>query len=264
VFDQNAAIKTNRHKNTIDAFAPVSSITGLPAITPDTEVPLQLTGTDDGSGIRSFAIYVSDNDGPVQLYVANFSRADTTFKGLPEHQYKFYVAATDNAGNTEELKLVGTVRISDGEEVICPNGNTTFESNITGTTYQWQVDNGSGFTNLSNGGIYSGTNTTALSLTNTPSSFYGYQYRCLVNGTTYSNVFVIKFAMTWEGTVDNAWENVANWSCNTLPDMNTDIIINGGKERYPQVASNVSVRTLRTNNGASVRVKSGFNLTVVK
>jgi hypothetical protein len=46
--------------------------------------------------------------------------------------------------------------------------------------------------------------------------------------------------------------------------MNTDVIINGGKERYPQVSSNVFVRTLRTNNGASVIVKTGANLTVVK
>lgn len=266
VFDQNAAIETNRHKNTIDAFAPGSGITSLPAMTPDTEVPLVLSGADDtdGSGIRSFSIYVSDNDGPVQLYVANFRGADTSFRGLAEHQYKFYTAATDNVGNTEELKLAGTVRISDGEEVICPNGNATFASNISGTTYQWQADNGSGFTNISDGGVYSGTGTATLSLTNTPTSFYGYQFRCLVNGTTYSNVFVIKFAMTWEGTVDNAWENVANWSCNTLPDMNTDVIITSGKARYPLVSSNVFVRSLRTNNGASVTVKTGANLTVVK
>lgn len=266
VFDQNAAIETNRHKNTVDAFAPTSSITGLPTLTPNTEVPLQLSGTDDtnGSGIRSFAIYISDNDGPLQLYVANFSRSDTTFKGVAEHQYKFYVAATDNVGNTEEVKLVGTVRISDGEEVICPNGNTSLESSVTGSTYQWQVDNGTGFVNLSDGGVYSGTTTATLTLTGAPTSFYGYQYRCLVNGTTYSNLFVIKFAMTWEGGVDNAWENVANWSCHSLPDMNTDVIILGAKERYPQVSSNVFVRTLRTAGGASVRVKSGFNLTVVK
>jgi hypothetical protein len=86
-----------------------------------------------GSGIRSFSIYVSDNNGPVQLYIGNFSGTDTTFRGLAKHTYKFYVAATDNLGNIEELKLVGSVRITDGEEIICPNGTTTFESNITGT-----------------------------------------------------------------------------------------------------------------------------------
>jgi hypothetical protein len=266
VFDRNEVILTNRHRNTIDAVAPASSLTGLPAMTPDTEVQLHLSGTDDadGSGVASYSIYVSDNDGPVQLYIADFRRTDTTFRALAEHQYKFYVVATDNVGNKEGLKLAGTIRISDGEEVICPNGNTTFESGITGATYQWQVDNGAGFTNLTDGGVYSGTGTVTLSLANTPTSFYGYQYRCQVNGTAFSNVFVIKFAMIWEGTADNAWENIANWSCNTLPDMNTDVIINGGKERYPQVSSNVFVRTLRTNNGASVIVKTGANLTVVK
>jgi hypothetical protein len=75
---------------------------------------------------------------------------------------------------------------------------------------------------------------------------------------------VLKFAMTWEGTVSTAWENAANWSCGSLPDMNTDVIINGGKERYPQVNSNVFIRTLKTNLGANVQVNSGQTLTVVK
>lgn len=266
IFDQNAVIPTNRHKNTIDAFAPASFIDSLPATTPNTEINLLFSGNDDagGSGIRSFSVYVSDNNGPVQLYIANFTGTDTTFRGLAQHQYKFYVSATDNVGNIEEIKLAGTVRITDGEEVICPNGNTTFESNVTGTTYQWQVNNGLGFSDISNGGVYNGVTTAALSLTSVPTSFYGYQYRCIVDGTDTSDLFVIKFAMTWEGTVSTAWENPANWSCNSLPDMNTDVIILAGKERYPQVNSNPMIRSLRTNAGSSVTVKSGFTLTVVK
>ena len=93
---------------------------------------------------------------------------------------------------------------------------------------------------------------------------YGYRYRCLVNGTDYSLEFILKFGMTWEGTVSNAWENISNWSCNSLPDANTDVIVSGGKLNNPQVNSNVTVRTLRLNSGATGTVNTGFTLTVLK
>jgi hypothetical protein len=135
---------------------------------------------------------------------------------------------------------------------------------MTGTTYQWQVNNGTGFTNIVNGGIYSGTTASLLSLTNAPTSMYGYQFRCMINGSPSPEIFLMKFGMTWEGTANNSWENPANWSCNSLPDLNTDVIINGGKINYPQVNSNVTVRTLRMNPGASGTVNPGFTLTIMK
>jgi len=266
IFDQNEVIPTNIHTNTIDAVAPISSLDSLPVITPDTEITLTYTGTDDpnGSGVKWYSIYVADNNGPPELYVSNFTRTDTTFRGVAEHTYKFYIAATDTAGNIELLKLVDSVKISSGEYSICPNGNVSFDSKMTGTSFQWQVDNGTGFTDVMDGGIYSGATTAVLNLTTAPTTMYGYQYRCLVNGSTYSDVFLLKFGMTWEGTVSNAWENPANWSCNSLPDMNTDVIINGGKTNYPVISSNPTVRTLRLNPGATGTVNTGFTLTVLK
>ncbi|MFZ1261505.1 MAG: hypothetical protein WAQ93_13565, partial [Chitinophagaceae bacterium] len=266
IFDQNEVIPTNIHTNTIDAVAPISSLDSLPVITPDTEITLTYTGTDDpnGSGVKWYSIYVADNNGPPELYVSNFTGTDTTFRGVAEHTYKFYVTATDTAGNIELLKLVDSVKVSSGEYVICPDGDVSFDSKMTGTTFQWQVDNGTGYTNVTDGGIYSGATTSILSLTTAPTSMYGYQYRCLVNGTTYSDAFLLKFGMTWEGTVSNAWENPANWSCNSLPDMNTDVIINGGKTNYPVITSNPTVRTLKLNPGATGTVNTGYQLTIMK
>ncbi|RYF78150.1 MAG: hypothetical protein EON98_15810 [Chitinophagaceae bacterium] len=200
----------------------------------------------------------------LQLFIENFSRTDTTFKGIAEHQYQFYIAAIDSVGNKELPKLAGTVRVTNGEEVICPGGNTTFVAPMGANTYQWQVNDGNGYTNLTEAGIYSGTTSANLTLTGAPTNLYGYRYRAVINGVPSATEYLIKFAMTWEGSVDTAWENPANWSCNSVPDANTDVIINGGKDYYPQVSSNAFARTLKTNNGASVRVKTGFNLTVVK
>lgn len=66
---------------------------------------------------------------------------------------------------------------------VCFNGNTSFSIAATGaSSYQWQENSGSGFTNITNGGIYSGATTSVLSLTgvNFPS---GYLYRCIAVGT---------------------------------------------------------------------------------
>jgi hypothetical protein len=183
---------------------------------------------------------------------------------VEDHLYRFYITATDSTGNIEVLKLADSIFVKNGEYIICPNGTVTFDSRLSGTSYQWQVDTGAGFTNITDGGAYNGTNTSLLNISNAPSSMYGYQYRCLVNGTTYSTVFLLKFGMTWEGTVSTAWENPANWSCNSLPDENTDVIVGEGKLNYPQVNSNVSIRTLRFRPGASGTVNSGFTLTILK
>lgn len=266
VFDQNEVIPTNIHTNTIDAVAPASSITNLPDLTPDTEIAITYTGTDDpnGSGVKWYSIYVADDNGPPELYLNNFTGTDTIFNGVAEHTYKFYLTATDTAGNVEVLRLLDSVKITNGQYVICPGDNIGFDSKMTGTSYQWQVDNGTGYTNITNGGIYGGATTAILDITSPPTTMYGYRYRCLVNGTDYSLEFILKFGMTWEGTVSTAWENVANWSCNSLPDENTDVIVNGGKANYPVVNSNPTVRTLRLNAGASGTVNTGFTLTVLK
>lgn len=68
---------------------------------------------------------------------------------------------------------------------ICVNGNTTFTSSATGATaYQWQVNTGSGFTDITNGGVYSNATTNTLTITGATAAMNGYSYRCTaINGT---------------------------------------------------------------------------------
>jgi hypothetical protein len=63
--------------------------------------------------------------------------------------------------------------------------NTSFSVTATGTglTYQWQVNTGSGWNDVSNGGVYSGATTNTLTITGVTSGMNGYQYRCIVSGT---------------------------------------------------------------------------------
>jgi hypothetical protein len=67
---------------------------------------------------------------------------------------------------------------------ICSGDNASFTVAATGTspTYQWQVNPGSGFTNVTNGGVYSGATTPTLSITGGTSSMSGNIYRVVVSG----------------------------------------------------------------------------------
>jgi gliding motility-associated-like protein len=66
----------------------------------------------------------------------------------------------------------------------------------SGLTYQWQQKVGSGvWTNLVDGGVYSGSLTTALTLTGVTAAMNNYSYQCIVNtscgGTVTSSVAVL-------------------------------------------------------------------------
>lgn len=64
--------------------------------------------------------------------------------------------------------------------------NVTFNVVATGSSlsYQWEEsqDSGNTWSNVSNGGLFSGTTTNSLSITGITSGMNGYQYRCEVSG----------------------------------------------------------------------------------
>lgn len=144
---------------------------------------------------------------------------------------------------------------------ICPNGNASFIAGIIGNSYQWQLNTGSGFTNLANTGVYSGVNAATLVLTNLPTTMSGYRYRCVVNGSNYSPEYRLKFAVRWNGTANSNWSDTANWDCGVLPDGQTEVII-GTAPNYPSVSSNVSCYSLSLAPGSNVTVATGFKLTI--
>jgi hypothetical protein len=150
--------------------------------------------------------------------------------------------------------------ISDGNG-ICPGGSINYTSSINGSSYQWQVNSGSGYTNIVNSGVYSGAATSSLQITAAPSSLYGYKYRCVVNGNTYSAESQLKFTISWTGAASTDWQNPANWNCGTIPDANTDVIIKNAA-RYPVINNNASCRSIKAAIGATLLIKNGINLTL--
>ncbi len=68
--------------------------------------------------------------------------------------------------------------------IVCEGATTTFSiiTSGTGLSYQWQVDDGSGFVNVPSAPPYSGDTTGALYITGTTFSFDGYSFQCIVSG----------------------------------------------------------------------------------
>lgn len=162
---------------------------------------------------------------------------------------------SDSAGTFTVLPYVSSVDLN-----MCANSNAVITSNFLGTTYQWQVDDGSGYVSIIANANYAAVTTRTLQLISIPSAWYGYKYRCFINGNHYSRQTVIKFSNTWTGGVSNEWENPANWSCGTVPDANTDVIITGGTV---VVSSNVVVRSMLVNGGATYTVTAPNTVVVL-
>lgn len=142
--------------------------------------------------------------------------------------------------------------------IFCPDGDGTFMSDISGLNYQWQVNTGTGYTNLTTNAYYSGVNTNTLQFTSIPSSFYGYYYRCIVDGNT-STEKMLKIKVTWTGAVNNLWSEPGNWGCLQVPDGNTDVFINNGAVL---VDMNGFCRSLTIGPGVTFNVGSGYDLTI--
>jgi hypothetical protein len=114
VFDANAPIATPTWFNTLDVTPPVSTVNALPA----TEVTnsggsatfnVSWSGTDVGSGIASYTVYVSDNGGPFTAWQTATTQTTAAFTGTTGNTYGFYSIATDNVGNVEAPKTVAEV-----------------------------------------------------------------------------------------------------------------------------------------------------------
>jgi hypothetical protein len=104
VFDLNAPIATPVWSNTIDTSPPVTHVLPLPATESTAGFLVQWTGSDVGSGISVFSIYVSDNGGPFAVWQDRTTATSATFTGQPGHTYGFYSIGQDFVGNKEPAK----------------------------------------------------------------------------------------------------------------------------------------------------------------
>lgn len=102
---------------------------------------------------------------------------------------------TNSDGIKDYVQRIPYITTQPTDKTLClPTAGTTFSITATNTggTYQWQVstDNGVTWSNLTNGGVYSGTSGAgvgALTINNTVTTAYNnYKYKILLTNTAYN------------------------------------------------------------------------------
>jgi hypothetical protein len=94
VFDSNPSIPTPVWSNTIDNTKPESHVITLPTQS-NPSFQVQWSGSDVGSGIQDFTIYVSDNSGALTPWLINTTAIQGVYSGVAGHSYGFYSITRD-------------------------------------------------------------------------------------------------------------------------------------------------------------------------
>ena len=141
----------------------------------------------DGTAAGSATVTVSGGSPSYSYSWAPIGGNSNIATGLSAGTYT--VTTTDANGCTATVST--TITFSNNLTItappqnvnICQGNNATFtvQANLTGATYQWEVNTGSGFVAIAASSVYSGQNSATLSLAFPPSLYSGYQYRCVVS-----------------------------------------------------------------------------------
>lgn len=175
----------------------------------------------DGDGLFNDLLYYNNNDtapNPPALSVGGWT--DSGFGCGPLTQF---------SGPYTTAASAPVITSNPVNRAICSGNNTTFSIAATGaTSYQWQVNSGSGFTNVTNGGVYSGATTTTLTITGATAIMNGYQFRAVAtgSGSTNSNAGTLTVSSMSVSTAQ------ANVSCFGGANGAAAVAANGGVPPY--------------------------------
>jgi hypothetical protein len=86
----------------VDITPPVSGIVDLAPYQASKTFPVAWSARDNSSGIAMYTVFFSDNGGEFTAWMDSVTSTTAQFQGKENHEYAFYVIATDNAGNVEE------------------------------------------------------------------------------------------------------------------------------------------------------------------
>ncbi|SEJ16019.1 hypothetical protein SAMN05216327_106401 [Dyadobacter sp. SG02] len=170
----------------------------------------EFCGDTDGDGTQNYLDLDSDNDGCFDVVEAGGLDGDgdgTLGTGAPTvdasgkvvgqggytgNDENAYVATqlvvntppgnqSAQSGDNVNFTVAATATSTTAYTGSTPNYADPSTTNVSGAiSYQWQEDTGSGFTNITNGGIYSGATTATLALTGVPLAKNGANYRVLM------------------------------------------------------------------------------------
>jgi CSLREA domain-containing protein len=100
VFDANPPISTETWCNRVDTTPPTSRV-DLVSRACSGAIALRWSGTDEGAGVDSYDVFVSENGGPATVWLHDTPEGSGIFPGSPGTTYAFYSVARDRVGNVE-------------------------------------------------------------------------------------------------------------------------------------------------------------------
>lgn len=129
-----------------DTHPPQTVIQPLPPASPPT-FWLRWHSDERGSGIAAYDVYVSEDGGPLKLWLAQTAQTEAEFSGQLDHTYGFAARARDGAGNNEPApsQPQAITRIAAGPTlagaVLGPGGEPVANAtvNLTGPNTQQTV-----------------------------------------------------------------------------------------------------------------------------
>ncbi|HSI71310.1 MAG TPA: T9SS type A sorting domain-containing protein [Gillisia sp.] len=130
-----------------------------------------------------------------------------------------------------------------------------FASAIAGATYSWTGPNG--FTSTAQNPQVSTNASAAMAGT--------YIVTATVNDCTSiatSTIVVVSNSFNWTGATSTDWNTASNWACNSLPTLETNVLIPGdlASNNYPVInaGTNAFTKNLSIENGASVIINDNW------
>jgi len=159
VFDVNQPMDTPEWLNTLDNTKPTSQVLPLAATQCSPGFQVQWSGTDVGSGIQDYTIFVSEDNGPFIPFLSNTTAISATFTGQAGKRYAFYSVARDQTGNLEDTPSRPDTTTQVVADTIpptttatpspAPNGNGWTNSNVTVTLNATDNPGGCGVNDIS-------------------------------------------------------------------------------------------------------------------
>lgn len=167
----------------------------------------------------------------------------------------------------KELPVINTQPTA---STICVGANTSFTVSATSfvaITYQWQINNGSGFVNINNGAPYSNATTPTLTITGANIALNGSQYRCVTTnnaGSSNSNAVLLTISASPSKPVIN-WNSSQLSTASGLTSYQwilggTDVAGATNNTYTPVAIGSYTVRV--TNATSCINISDPFNLVV--
>jgi len=202
-----------------------------------------------------------------------YSMASPVYLTLPARAASVEIADMDEDGKPDILLggVNGYITVLKNfiglpkPRIVCPGETVVLNEVPAGaSSFQWQVsvDSGQTFSNITTGSFYTGENTGQLTIAGITTSLYGNIYKCVTNTGTLPGT-MIKISHSWKTNApDSLWENAANWSCGSVPEGMTDVVIPAGAN--VRVNSQASCRSIVVATGATITLQPGAQLNILK